>query len=63
MLHSRQKLNAFVQGTGALSYSAFRTEIVHAETQDMEQKMSTVYIPTAMDKKDVEGVSGENFFF
>ena len=58
----RQKLNAFEQGTESLSSSALRTEIVPAETQDIEQKMSTVYIPTAMNNEDVEGVPGKNFF-
>ena len=52
----RRKLNALQQGTGALSSSAFRTGIVPAETQGIEQKMSTIYMPTAMDNKDVKGV-------
>ena len=56
MLLFRQKLNSFQQGTGALSSSAFRTEIVPAKTQGIEQKMSTIYMPTAMDNKDVKGV-------
>ena len=47
--------------TGDLSYSAFRTEIVTAETQNIEQKMSAAYMPARMDNKDVEGVSGKNF--
>jgi len=46
------------QGTS----SAFRTEIVPDGTKDMEQKMSTLYISTSMDNKDVEGISEENFF-
>ena len=51
MLHFKQKLNAFQQGTEALSSSSFRTEIVSAGTQDMNQDKSTVYLPTATDKK------------
>ena len=46
--------------TRALSYSAFRTEIVTAETQGIEQKMSAIYMLATMDNKDVEGVSGDN---